>query len=279
MNEPTKAQLKKFYDDEGGYDEVEEKINAVLSKSLNPRGPEALYDAVAALELPVGAIAIDVGCADGKHTFELAKRFGFKITGIDPVTSYVVRANKRKEEAADKQVADLVEFREGSATEIGVPEHTVDMIWCRDVIVHVADLKKLFDEFYRVLKPGGFAVTYQTFGTDLLSPAEAEWLWKTMLVVPSSAKIENVETAQEEAGFKLIDSIDLSSEWAEYDEEKTGKVSLNLLQAARIRRSKEAIIKQYGEDNYKIKLGDALWQVYKMIGKTTGHIFILQKPE
>lgn len=279
MDEITQEQLKEYYDDDGGYDEIEDQINADLSESLKPRGPDVLYDCIAALKLPKGASAVDVGCAEGKHVFELARRFGFNVIGIDPVASYIERSNAWKQEKDNEQVNNHVSFSEGSAAKIDLPDQSMDLVWCRDVLVHVADLKAAFAEFYRVLKPGGYALTYQTFGTDKLEPAEAEWLWKTMLVIPASAKIENVELAQQSVGFKVVQSIDLGSEWAEYEEENSDKISRNLIQAGRLQRNKAQMIGRYGEANYNIKFGDALWQVYKMIGKTTGHIFVLQKPE
>lgn len=74
------------------FDEVEDEFHRVMEVSLNPRGPESLYDLVASLELPPGSVVVDVGCGRGEQAVELAERFGFDVLGIDPVPRYDIRA-------------------------------------------------------------------------------------------------------------------------------------------------------------------------------------------
>ena len=47
------------------FDKVEDEFHRVLEVSLNPRGPESLYDLVASFDLPPGSKAADVGCGRG----------------------------------------------------------------------------------------------------------------------------------------------------------------------------------------------------------------------
>jgi ubiquinone/menaquinone biosynthesis C-methylase UbiE len=70
------------------FDAVEDEFHRVLEVSLNPRGPESLYDLVASFELPPGSDGVDVGCGRGEQAIELAERFGFDVLGIDPVARY-----------------------------------------------------------------------------------------------------------------------------------------------------------------------------------------------
>ena len=77
---------------EQGYDpypRIEEEFNAALDVSLDPAGPDQLYELAAGLGLPAGAAVLDVGCGEGGHTMELARRFGFAVTGIDPVERHI----------------------------------------------------------------------------------------------------------------------------------------------------------------------------------------------
>jgi hypothetical protein len=67
------------------FDLVEEKFNEALDESLDPAGPGVLYDYVAGMGLAAGAIALDAGCGEGEHAIELSRRFGLRVTGIDPV--------------------------------------------------------------------------------------------------------------------------------------------------------------------------------------------------
>jgi cyclopropane fatty-acyl-phospholipid synthase-like methyltransferase len=83
LNEPS---LEHFYD---AYPRIEENFKALLDISLNPRGPEFLYDLVKGLGLPSSAKVMDLGCGEGEHTVALAERFGFSVVGIDPVNRHL----------------------------------------------------------------------------------------------------------------------------------------------------------------------------------------------
>ena len=56
--------LEQAYD---AYPRIEEEFSAVLDQSLDPRGPDLLYDLVAGLGLAPGAVALDVGCGEGRQ--------------------------------------------------------------------------------------------------------------------------------------------------------------------------------------------------------------------
>ena len=87
------------------FDRIEEQFNQALDESLDPAGPEVLYEYVAAMELPAGATAIDVGCGQGEQAIELSRRFGLHVTGIDPVPRCVEAAR------GYAQPGDKVELR------------------------------------------------------------------------------------------------------------------------------------------------------------------------
>src|SRR6266511_1077958 len=81
----------------------------------------------------------------------LAERFGFAVTGVDPVPRHVEVAR----EAAGSEGPTFVL---GTAESLPIPDASVDLVWCRDVLVHVADLPSVYAEFRRVLRPGGRAM-------------------------------------------------------------------------------------------------------------------------
>src|SRR5215472_14500025 len=158
--------LEEFYHD---YGLVEEAFQAALDVSLEPRGPELLYDLVDGLHLPPGASALDVGCGEGRHSLALAERFGFDVTGIDPVPRQVELAGERL--AAAPGLGARVRFELGTDEALPVGDGAVDFVWCRDVLVHVAALDDVYREFRRVLREGGRALVYQSsFATDRLEP-------------------------------------------------------------------------------------------------------------
>jgi SAM-dependent methyltransferase len=262
----------------GVYPTIEEEFSRTLDESLAPRGPEMLFDLVAGLSLPEGATAIDVGCGEGRHAIELARRFGYAVTGVDPVVRHVeaARAASRPDGAASGP--DGPAFELGSAERLPVADGSADLVWCRDVLVHVADLRGAFAEFRRVLKPGGRVLVYEVFGTDRLDPGEALWLWDTMGVMPASADPECVEDAITAAGLRVDQRIDLGTEWGEWAQEHDGKGGRKLLHAARLLRARDSYVSQFGQAAYDMMLGDCLWHVYGMIGKLEWRVYLLAAP-
>jgi SAM-dependent methyltransferase len=269
--------LSQSYD---AYGRIEEQFNAALDQGLAPRGPEMLYDLVADLGLSAGAMALDVGCGEGRHTIELARRFRLRVQGVDPVPRHIeIATGTLAEEAlAVPDLEKAVGFELGSAEELPVAAGSVDLVWCRDVLVHIDDLNAAYAEFRRVLKPGGRALVYQMFTTDRLEPREAAWLLPTMGCVPPNMRPDYTEAAIRAAGLQIDQCIVLGTEWGEYGQEQTGKGGTKLLHAARLLREPARYIQQFGQENYDIALGDCLWHVYRLIGKLSDRVYVLSAP-
>ena len=231
--------LEQAYD---AYPQIEEEFSAALDQSLDPRGPDLLYDLVARLGLAPGAVVLDVGSGEGRQA----------LAGPDgPV------------------------FEVGTAENIPAGSGTADLVWCRDVLVHVADLPRAYAEFRRVLRPGGHAIVYQMFGSELLEPREAAWLWATMGVVPDSADPARTEAAIAAAGLRIDERLEIGSEWSEWVEERHHSASRKLLHASRLQRNWASYLERYGRAACDMMLGDCLWHVYAMIGKLTRRVYLL----
>jgi SAM-dependent methyltransferase len=266
--------LEQSYD---AYPRIEEAFQDALDTSLRPRGPEMLYDLVSDLRLPTGSIAVDVGCGEGRHTVKLAERFGFTVTGFDPVRRHIELANEALVAAGERrpELTGRVHFELGTAEALPVEKGSVDLVWCRDVLVHVAALDLAYAEFRRILRKGGRVLVYQMFGTDRLEPREAEWLWKTMGVVPTSAESDRTDVAIAAAGLRVDECIDVGTEWGEWAEEQAGKGSRQLLHASRLLRAPDRYVAEFGQAAYDIMVGDCLWHVYGMIGKLSRRVYVL----
>jgi SAM-dependent methyltransferase len=272
----SEAQLNAFYD---AYPRIEAEFQAALDASLKPRGPESLYELVRDLGLSRGASVVDVGCGEGKHTLALAERFGFVVRGIDPVQRHIDLAQEALSVASKRkpELGTLVHFEVGAVEGIPLADASVDLVWCRDVLVHVEALDKAYAECRRVLRANGRTLVYQWFRTDRLEPREAEWLWKTMRVVPASADPQRTEAAIAAAGLRIEKRIELGSEWGERAEEDAGDGSRRLLRAARLLRAPERYVARFGQAAYDIMLGDCLWHIYRMIGKLSPRAYLLAR--
>lgn len=97
------------------FDLIEEQFNRELDGSLGPSGPDSLLAYVAQMGLPAGAAVIDAGCGDGEHAVELATRFGFQVTGVNPVPRCVQAAQQNAPPGCP------VTFKPGAAEHLPLP--------------------------------------------------------------------------------------------------------------------------------------------------------------
>ena len=233
-----------FYDT---YPRLEEAFAARLDESLAPRDPSILLQVVRELDLPPDSRVVDVGCGEGAHAFRLATHFGFRVLGIDPVQRHLDLARAVRRDLVP-DIASRVSFERGSATRIPAPDSSVDLVWCRDVIVHVED------------------------------PEEADQLFDVMGVVPSSADPRVLDDAIAASGLEVVETIDLSSEWGEWAQEQDGQAARSLLHLARLLRDPERYRGEFGDAAYDVMVGDCRWHVFRMMGKLAGRIDVLRRP-
>jgi ubiquinone/menaquinone biosynthesis C-methylase UbiE len=257
----------------------DDEVEAVLSESLAPRGlNQLLFDLVAETGLRPGSTALDVGAREGRYCFELSRRFGFRVRGVEPVRRHLDNAARDLAAFAveEPEAAARVRIDEGIAEKLTDPSGSVDLIWCRDVLVHVEDLEAVFGEFRRVLKPGGRALIYQMTATDWLSPAEAAFMWPPAGIHAASLDPQRFESAITAAGLSIVQCIQLHGETRErLEEEGIASSSKQLLQVSRMLRNRAAYEERFGTIAYEYLLTDCLWGVYQMIGKLNPRIYVL----
>lgn len=107
--------------------------------------------------VPVSSQILDLGCGKGRHTAPLL-RLGFPVHACDPRPEAV--------EATRANVRDLVEegtvetcVQEASLDTLDYPEATFDWVVAArsEIIVDTEDdLRRLFEQSQRLLKPGGW---------------------------------------------------------------------------------------------------------------------------
>jgi ubiquinone/menaquinone biosynthesis C-methylase UbiE len=275
---PAPQVIRSVHDVYGdAFDDVE--IEAALDESLSPRGlNQLLFDLVAQTGLPPGSTVLDVGAREGHHCFELSRRFGFTVRGVEPVRRHLDNAARALAAfaAEEPEAAARVRIDEGVAEELTDPDGSVDLIWCRDVLVHVADLETVFGEFRRVLKPGGRALIYQMTATDRLSPAEAALMWPPAGIHAASLEPQRFEAAISAAGLGIVRCIQLHGETRErLEEDGVATSSKQLLRVSRMLRNRAAYEERFGTLAYEYMLTDSLWGVYQMIGKLNPRIYVL----
>jgi ubiquinone/menaquinone biosynthesis C-methylase UbiE len=102
-------------------------------------------------ELPThGSLKIlDIGCGTGNYTDlfqKITQAKGCQVCGIEPSEGMLSKARTKNSQ---------VLFKQATAEDIPFEDHFFDFIYMTDVIHHIPDIRKMFLEIHRVLKPQG----------------------------------------------------------------------------------------------------------------------------
>ncbi len=234
-----------------------------LDRSLDPRGPESMLD-VAAAYLSPGSAVLDIGCGDGKHLVELVRRTGARGVGIDAVARF-------------PEVPGL-QFDQGLMEALPYADDEFDLVWCRDVLGNVQALEAGFAEVARVLRPGGRVVLYSAVATDLLEPGDEALLARHLTVVRESLDEGAVEAAFTGAGLEAERKEVIGTEWREWEEERAKPTSRDLLRLARLRRRRDELVGEFGEELVAHAEANLHWLMFLIVGKLRPTLWVLRAP-
>lgn len=257
--DPARASLEDLYGDAGM---SEEQVEQLLDRSLHPRGPDLLFDLAGELGLGQGGLVLDVGCRNARHLMELARRYGCRGVGIEPVRANLVRGRSDFERAREEEptVAGRVSLVQGVIEALPFPDATFDLVWARDMLIHLPDLRLGLGECGRVLRESGRVLVFQMFATPWLEPDEAGRLWPPLSANPDNADPEHFERAVAAAGLVILRREELLGEWREHGEEGGGgRTSRQLLWVSRLLRARDRFIRELGVGEYRSTLADSLW--------------------
>jgi SAM-dependent methyltransferase len=129
---------------------------------------ETLLDAIA---LEPGMSVLDAGCGSGSYLAPIRERIGRNgyLIGLDLSEANVQYALENVAGEIDGAAA-------GSVTSLPFRDRSFDAVWCANTVQYFAngELPALFDEFQRILRPGGIVAIKDVDMTGFrISPAPA----------------------------------------------------------------------------------------------------------
>ena len=244
-----------------------------LDESLNPTGPDLLYE-LAADYLRAGDVVLDAGCRDAAHLIRLVKAHGVTGVGIDPVPIHIEHASGAV--AAAGLDAEIT-LHLGVIHELPYDEGHFDFVWCRDVLEQVDDLEGGLAELVRVTAPQARLLVYTTFATDRLDGADAAMMKRHLGNVESNLDMAYMEAAFQAAGLLIEVKQVIGPEWREYAEERTQPMSRALLRLSRLRRRQDEIVAESGREVYDHIEANLHWEVFQVLGKLVPVVYVLSR--
>lgn len=169
---------------------------------------------VALASIKQGEVVLDLGSGAGFDCFLAAKRVGKKgrVIGVDMTPEMLEKAR----ENADKGGYKNVGFRLGEIENLPVADNSVDIIISNCVINLSPDKARVFNEAYRVLKPGGrLMVSDIVLLEELTGPIQKSIAAYIGCIAGATLK-ENYLKAISDAGFKSVSVIDESEFGVEF---------------------------------------------------------------
>ena len=150
-------------------------------------------------ELEAGETVLDLGSGAGFDCFLAAREVGDsgRVIGVDMTPEMVETAR----ENARKNDAENVQFRLGEIEHLPVADETADVILSNCVINLSPDKRRVFEEAYRALTPGGRLAISDVVRSGALPAELATDPAAVTSCIGDAASIDDIESFLTEVGF------------------------------------------------------------------------------
>jgi SAM-dependent methyltransferase len=158
---------------------------------------------VAIASIKPGETVLDLGSGAGFDCLLAARQLNGtgRVIGVDMTPPMIGKARRNAAKAGFANV----EFRLGEIEHLPVADATVDLIISNCVINLSPEKAQVFQEAFRVLKPGGRLAVSDVVATAPVPPALREELEAIGACVAGAALISDLQAMLREAGFNRVD--------------------------------------------------------------------------
>jgi len=180
---------------------------------LSPGGPDEVRRIVAGIDFS-GKRVLDIGCGSGGITLFLARQFApAGIVGFDVEQPVVDLATRR---AAEQGLQDRAGFVRGEPGPLPFADQSFDVVFSKDALIHVADKEAVFEDIFRVLRPGGRFAASDWLTSHDGQPSEAMQSYLAAEGLSfGMASARRYETAMEKAGFTDVRTVNRNAWYRE----------------------------------------------------------------
>ena len=179
-----------------------------------------------------GAKVLDVGCGIGGPAKFLNDTFNASVLGVDLSSNCVSIANKRN-------VSKSMHFIVADAVTYPFEDNHFDLVYSRDVILHIASKDILFDRLLKATKPGGNLVM-----TDYCCGHQEHWDEEFKSYVAQRGyhllTVEQYKATLEEAGW-IVDRAEDKTTWFQ---------EILLAEKTRAIAQKEEFLAQFKQEDF-----------------------------
>ncbi len=133
------------------YAEIQKYEAAYGYNFVSPGGEAMVKELMHSIDLTAGMTVLDIGCGIGGSAFYLARNYDVQVHGLDLSTNMLHLAQERCQEA---QLEHVVTFEYGDILNFA-GRGQYDLVYSRDVFLHIHDKMALFKRIKECLRPGG----------------------------------------------------------------------------------------------------------------------------
>jgi len=150
------------------------------------------------------SFVLDFGCGTGNYACAIKKLTNANVFGVEPSDGMRLKAQEKNKD---------IEFVKGDHNSIPFDNDLFDLIYMTEVIHHVPDLKAMFTEFFRLLKPNGLVCIL----TESHKQLETRFWTKYFPTTVTAEKkrypdIPDIISSANQCGFILEETINTDNE-------------------------------------------------------------------